>query len=155
MKYFFVFLFILALLFLQIGILPHLRIAGVYPNMIFLAVIGLAITMGWKKNLGWIIVSGLFLDFYSLQNILGISVFFLLLSCLFSRFLNKKILKEENKLSLILIFLISSLFYELLLFIIGSDLSLSSMIVKIIYNSVLALPIFYIIKSYVGKFREI
>jgi rod shape-determining protein MreD len=155
MKYISAFLFILVLLFLQIGIFPHLKIAGVYPNLIFLAVVSLTIINGWRENLGWIIICGMFLDFYSLQNILGITVLILLLSCLLSRFLNKKFLKEENKLSLILIFLISSLFYELLLFIIGSNLSLSGLIAKIIYNSILALPIFYITKYYVGKFREI
>lgn len=155
MRIILVIIFILVVLFLQIGIFPHLKIVGVYPNLIFLAVVSLAITKGWKKNLGWIIVSGLFLDFYSLQNILGISVLVLLLTCLLSRFLNKEFLKEENKLSLILIFLISSLFYELLLFIIGSNLSLFGLVAKIIYNSILALPIFYIVKSYVGKFREI
>ncbi|HUT96288.1 MAG TPA: rod shape-determining protein MreD [Candidatus Paceibacterota bacterium] len=155
MRIILVIIFILVVLFLQIGIFPHLKIVGVYPNLIFLAIVSLAIVGDWKKNLGWIIVSGLFLDFYSLQNILGISVLFLLLSCLFSLFLNKKILKEENKLSLILIFLISSLFYELLLFISGSNLSLSGLVAKIIYNSILALPIFYLIKFYVGKFKEI
>ncbi|MBU4284654.1 rod shape-determining protein MreD [Patescibacteria group bacterium] len=148
MRIILVIIFILVVLFLQIGIFPHLKIVGVYPNLIFLAVVSLAITKDWKKNLGWIIVSGLFLDFYSLQNILGISVLVLLLTCLLSRFLNKEFLKEENKLSLILIFLISSLFYELLLFIIGSNLSLLGLVAKIIYNSILALPIFYIVKSY-------
>lgn len=156
MKYISAFLFILVLLFLQIGILPHLKIVGVYPNLFFLAIVSLTIINGWRENLGWIIVSGMFLDFYSLQNILGITVLILLLACLLSRFLNSKFLKEENKLSLILVFLISFLFYELLLlFIIGSNLSLSGLIAKIIYNSILALPIFYIIKSYVGKFRKI
>jgi rod shape-determining protein MreD len=155
MKYISAFLFILVLLFLQIGILPHLKIVGVYPNLIFLAIVSLTIINGWRENLGWIIISGMFLDFYSLQNILGITVLILLLACLLSRFLNSKFLKEENKLSLILIFLISSLFYELLLFIIGSNLSLLGLIAKIIYNSILALPIFYITKSYVGKFRKI
>lgn len=161
MKYIIIILFIIAILFLQIGIFPNLKIFNVYPNIILLALISLAILRGWKKTLGWIIAAGLFLDFYSLQNILGISVLILLFVCLFSQFLNQRFLKKENKLSLILIFFISLLFYELLLIAvfgvlnIGFNFTLLGLIIKILYNSILALPIFYTIKWYVDKIKQI
>jgi rod shape-determining protein MreD len=161
MKYIIIILFIIVALFLQIGIFPNLKIFNVYPNIILLALISLAILKGWKEILGWIIAAGLFLDFYSLHNILGISVLILLFVCLFSQFLNQRFLKKENKLSLILIFSISSLFYELLLIAvfsvlgIGFNFTLLGLIIKILYNSVLVLPIFYTIKWYVDKIKQI
>jgi rod shape-determining protein MreD len=161
MKYILIASFIVVILFLQIGIFPNLKIFNAFPNILFLALISLIILRGWKRTLGWIIVSGLFLDFYSLHNVLGISILILLLSCLFAQFLNQRFLKKENKISLILIFLISSLFYELLLivtFIVigaGYNLTLMGLITKLIYNSVFALPIFYTIKWYVDKIKQI
>lgn len=161
MRYIIVILFIIIILFLQIGVFPSLRVWNAYPNIILLTLIGLTILMGWKKSLGWIIVAGLFLDFYSLHNVLGISILILLLTCLFSQFLNQRFLKKENKISLILIFLMSSLFYELLLIVIftilgaGFNFTFRGLIIKLAYNSILVLPIFYIIKWYVDKIKQI
>jgi rod shape-determining protein MreD len=161
MRYIIITLFVIAILFLQIGIFPNLKIANAYPNIILLALISLAILTGWKKSLGWIIICGLFLDFYSLHNILGISILILLLACIFSQFLNKRFFKKENKISLIIIFLISSLFYESLLIIMltvlgmGFNFTFWGLVIKLIYNSVLALPIFYLIKWYVDKVKQI
>lgn len=161
MRYIIIVLFIIFVLFLQIGVFPNLKILNTYPNIILLSLISLTILLGWKKNLGWIIVCGAFIDFYSLHNILGTSILILILTCTFSQFLNQRFLKKENKFSLILIFLISSLFYELLLTIIffvmniGINLTLIELAIKLIYNSALALPIFYTIKWYVDKIKQI
>lgn len=161
MKIVLVIIFIFVLLFLQIGIFPHLKIANAYPNLIFLAVISLAIIKGWKENLGWIIVGGLFLDFYSLHSFPGISVVILLLSGLLSQFLSQRFFKKNDNLSLIFIFLISFLFYEILqiavfkAFGIEFNFSLIASLIRVIYNSILALPMFYLIKLYVGKFQKI
>lgn len=161
MKYIIIILFIFAVLFLQIGIFPNLKIFNAYPNVILLAILSLAILRGWRKNLGWIIIAGMFLDFYGLYSIMGISILTLLLAGLFAQFLNQKFLKKENNLSLVLIFLISSLFYEFLLIIIfkafgiGFNFTLIGLIIKLIYNSIVALPIFYTIKWYVDKIKKI
>ena len=161
MKYIIVILFVFSVLFLQIGIFPNLKIFNAYPNIILLAIICLAILRGWRKNLGWVIAAGLFLDFYGLYNIVGISVLALLLTGLFAQFLNQKLFKKENNLSLGLIFLISSLFYEVLLIIafkafgIGFNFALIGLIIKPIYSSLAALPIFYTIKWYVDKIKKI
>lgn len=161
MKYVIIILFVLIILFLQIGIFPSLKILNAYPNIILLAIICLAILKGWRNCLGWIIAAGIFLDFYGLYNVMGISVLALLLTGLFAHFLNQKFLKKENNLSLGLIFLISSLFYELLLiaafkaFGIGFNFAPISLAIKSLYSSVAALPVFYAIKWYVDKIKKI
>jgi len=161
MKIVIIIIFVVIFLFLQIGILPNLKIANVYPNLFLIGLIGLTILIGWKQSLGWIIATGLFLDFYSLNNILGISIFILLLTCIFSQFLNQRFLKKENKLSVVLIFTISLLFFEILSIIlfkilrIESNFYLLGLIVKIIYSSILALPVFYVIKWYVDKIKSL
>jgi len=160
-KYIIITLFIFTILFLQIGILPNLKIFNVYPNTILLIIISLGVLRGWKENLIWIIIVGLFLDFYSLYSFIGISVVALLLINLFSRFVSQRFLKYENKLSLILIFLFSCLLYEIFLIIIfkmfdiGYHITSLNLIVKLIYNSILGLPIFYIIKWYVDKVKQV
>ena len=161
MKIIFPIIFVLAILFLQIGILPNLKIANAYPNILLLSTIILTVLIGWKKNIGWIIAFGLFLDFYSLHNILGIFTLTMLLSCFLAQFLSQKYFKKENKLSTILILAISIIFYELLtlgfftIFNIGYDFNLSRLMIKIIYSLILSLPIFYILKWYVDKIKQI
>lgn len=159
MKIVCIIIFIIVILFLQIGILPNLKIADTHPNIFLLTLVGLTILIGWKKNLGLIIAFGLFLDFYSLYNVLGIFVISILLTCVLTQFLNQKYLKKDNKLSIILIFAISIIFYELLLFVVfkilgvGYNFYLLGLIVKTLYSLALALPIFYTIKWYVDKIK--
>lgn len=161
MKIVFIIFSILVILFLQIGVLPNLKIVNVFPNLFLLSSVSITILIGWKKTLGWIISFGLFLDFYSLHSILGISVMSMLLVCILAQFLNQKYLKKENKLSIILVFIISVFFYELLLLVIfkifdiGYNFYLLGFIIKIIYNVIFALPMFYISKWYVDKIKQI
>lgn len=153
MKIVFVIIFILVLLFLQIGILPQLKIAGVYPNLILLSILALSIIQGQKKSLGWIIAGGLFLDFYSLHDVLGISVISLLIVSYLAYFLSQNIFKRTSFFSLLLIFLITIFIYNLFLIIlfkifdIAFDFRFFSFITGIIYNLIFALPVFYLIKS--------
>lgn len=145
-------IFILVLLFLQIGIFPHLRIAGVFPNLILLAILSLSILQGWKKTLPWIIVGGLFLDFYSLNNVLGISVVSLLIVSYLAYFLSQNIFKKTSFFSLVLIFLITIFLYNLLLIILFKIFSITfdfrflGFVTGIIYNLIFALPVFYLVK---------
>ncbi|MFH1129602.1 MAG: rod shape-determining protein MreD [Patescibacteria group bacterium] len=161
MKYIVIVLFVVALLFLQIGILPNFKIVNNYPNLILLVLIALTILKGWKQNLIWIIVAGLFLDFYSLNNILGVSTLIMLFVCILAEFLNQRYLKKENKLSLILIFTISLIFNEILLIIfsklfrLGFNFYWLGSVTKIIYGLILSLPIFYLIKWYTNKIEYV
>lgn len=150
MKIAFIIVFILVLLFLQIGIFPHIRIAGVFPNLIILSILSLIILEGWKKNLVWIIVGGLFLDFYSLNTTIGFSVVSLLIAGYLAYFLSQNIFKKVNIASLLLIFLISIFLYNLI-FLIFSDLRFSSFVMGIIYNLIFALPVFYVVKKIQSK----
>lgn len=156
MKYFFVIIFILILLFLQIGVFPHLKIAGSFPNLILLSILSLSILRGWKKSWGWIIAGGLFLDFYSLHNILGISVISLFIVSSLAYFLSQNVFKKANIQSLLLTFLISIFIYNLFLiilfkiFVITFDFKFLGFIVGILYNLIFALPIFYGLKKIQG-----
>ena len=161
MKYIFLILFISFLLFLQIGILPHLKILGAYPNLILLFILSLSILNSWRKNLGWIIAAGLFLDFYSLHNILGVSIISLIVAGIIIYSLSQNVFKKTNSFSLILLFASGILIYSILsiiifkVFGISFNFRLISLIIGVIYNLIFALPMFYIIKNYVGKFRKI
>ena len=156
MKYFFVIVFILLLLFLQISIFPHLKIGGGFPNLILLSILSLSILRGWKKSWGWIIAGGLFLDFYSLHNILGISVIGLFIASCLAYFLSQNVFKKANVQSLLLTFLISIFIYNLFLliffkiFTIPFDFRFLGFIVGIIYNLIFSLPIFYALKKIQG-----
>jgi len=161
MRYIIIFLFIIALLFLQIGILPNFKIFNTYPNLILLTLIALTILRGWKRNLGWIIAAGLFFDFYSLNNITGISIIALLLNCIIVELLNQRYLKKENKLSLILIFVISLVFNEILLIVysklfhLGFNFYWLEFVIRTIYGLIFSLPIFYLIKWHTNKTRYV
>jgi len=153
MKIFLTIIFILLILFLQLGIMPHINIWGVYPNLILLSVLVLSIIQGWKKTLPWIIAGGLFLDFYSLHNILGIAVIGLLIVSYLSYFLSQNIFKKTTFFSLTSIFLIAIFIYNLLLIIFyeifatGFGFGFRTLIMGIIYNLIFALPTFYLIKK--------
>jgi len=157
MKVFLLMVFVFFLLFLQIGVFPHLEIAGVFPNLILLSILSLSILQGWKKILPWTIVGGLFLDFYSLNNVLGVSVVGLLIVSYLAYFLSQNIFKKENVSSLILIFLITIFIYNFWLIILFSifpvafDFRFLGFIIGIIYNLIFALPVFWLIKKCLAK----
>lgn len=152
-----VIIFILLLLFLQVGVFPHLRIMGVFPNLIALAILGTTLLQGWKKTLPWMIAGGLFLDFYSLHNILGISVIGLLIGSYLADFLSQNIFKKANIQSLLLIFSITIFLYGVLLMIffkifgVASAITFSGFFIGIIYNLIFSLPIFYGLKKIQSK----
>jgi len=149
------------ILFLQIGIFPHLSILNTYPNLILISISALSIIQGWKKTLPWTIFGGLFLDFYSFTNILGISVIMLLIVSYVSYFLSQNTFKKTTFFSLVSIFLIIIFVYNLLsiiffkIFGINFNFGFLKFIVGIIYNLIFALPLFYLFKKYDTKFRKV
>jgi len=149
-----VIIFILLILFLQIGIMPQINIAGAWPNLILVSILSLTVIWGWKKTLPWVIVGGLFLDFYSLPDVLGISVIALLIASYLSYFLSQNIFKETTFASLVSIFLISIFVYNLLLIIffklfdINFDFRFLTFVTGLLYNLIFALPVFYFLKRY-------
>jgi len=160
MKIFSIIFYIIVLLFIQIGILPHLVILGAYPNLILLSIISLSILRGWKKMLPWIIGGGLFMDFYSLHNALGVSVTILLIAAYISYFLSQNTFKKATFLSLSLVFLITIVVYGISLIVfsevlgIGLHFGFLNFITEIIYNLIFAIPVFYLTKKY-ARFGKI
>ena len=156
-----VIIFILLILFLQIGIMPHIAISSAYPNLILISILCLSIIRGWKKVLPWTILGGLFLDFYSLLNILGISVIALLIGSYLVYFLSQNIFKKTTFFSLTSIFLVTLFVYNLFFVIFfritdsSFNFSISGFFIGIIYNFIFALPIFYLLKKYDAKFTKI
>lgn len=156
MKVVLIIIFVLILLFLHIGVFPHLKIAGSFPNLIVLAILGLSIFRGWKKALPWIIIGGLFLDFYSLHRFLGISVVSLFAASYLIYILSQNFFKEAGLWSLAIIFLIGIFVYQFFLIILFAIFGISfnfmilGFFIGIIYNLVFALPIFFILKKYVS-----
>jgi len=147
--------FIVLILFLQIGILPHFKVLGIFPNLILLSLISLILINGFKKTaIWWAIVAGLFLDFYSLFNIVGISVVFLLLTSYFAHIGSQNLFKKTNFLSLIIIFILTICFYYSLNLIFKSIFSRElqfyplSFFTYLIYNLIFAIPVFYPIKEF-------
>ncbi|MFH1308925.1 MAG: rod shape-determining protein MreD [Patescibacteria group bacterium] len=149
MKIIYIIFFIIILLFLQIGILPHLKILGVFPNLIIISILSLSILKEWKKNFVWIIIAGLFLDVYSLNNIIGVSIISLLGAGILVYFLNQNTFKKANILSLIITFLIGILAFYILSLILSLVFSFSFTfsIVLVIYNLILSLPVFWVMKK--------
>ncbi|MDP2934418.1 MAG: rod shape-determining protein MreD [bacterium] len=157
MKFIFSMIFILVLLFFQIGILPHLAIREVYPNIVLVSFISFVILRGFKKSIVWAIAAGLFLDFYSLNNIVGIFVVCFLLSSYLAFFLSQNIFKKSNPSSVIPIFFLTTIFYNLSalvlhkIFSLEFDFGILTFLVNVLYNTIIAIPVFYLIKKYYAR----
>lgn len=154
--------FVSIVLFFQIGILPHLAIFEVYPNIILGSLISLSILKGFKKSLVWVAVAGLFLDFYSLNSVVGFFVICLLLCSYFSFFLGHNIFKKSNFLSVIPVFALTLAFYNLLVFTLrgffgfGFQFGVLTFLINVAYNTISAVPVFYLMKkNYAGKPNKI
>jgi rod shape-determining protein MreD len=146
------------ILFFQVGIFPHLEIFETYPNIILCSLISMGIIWGFKKSLIWTVVSGLFLDFYSLSSVIGVFVVCLMLCSFISSFLSQNIFKKSNLLSVVPIFILAIISYDLSVFgmqtIFGFEVRFKvlTLLIDIVYNTVFAIPVFYLIKkNYVGK----
>jgi len=148
-----IFLLISLVLFFQVGIFPHIAILGVYPNLILILIISLSILKGFKESLLWTIIAGLFLDFYSLSNLLGISVICLLIVSFVAFFLARNIFKKTNPSSVASVFFLTIILYNILLLvsykIIGNDFEIVflKILINVLYSSIISVPVFYMIKK--------
>jgi len=149
--------FIIILIFIQASLFPYFQIFNAFPNLILIGVLIISILKNYKKSLIWIFLGGWLLDIYSFNNPLGISILSLLCISYFANFLTTNIFKKFNFLSLVLICTGCSLFYRVSLAL-GCLLNtgeiridLIQVFVQIIYNLVVFLPIFYLIRSKIAK----
>lgn len=144
---------IFVLTIIQATLYPHLAIYGAFPNLILIVVVILSILRGYKKNFVWVIFGGLFLDVFSLNNLLGISIPALFLIGYSIYFLSRTTFRKTNIFSVILFGIGATLIYKfflILAFLIaktGFELSFSQTLSQIIYNLALLIPLFYLIKS--------
>lgn len=145
---------IFLLILFQASFYPYLEIYGAFPNLILILVLILSIIRGWKKNLAWIIFGGLFLDIYSFNNPVGASILNLFLVSYLAYFFSQNIFKKTSIYSIILIgiggTLIYRLFLILILLIAGTDFQFSfiQLISQIIYNLIILIPLFYLIRRF-------
>ncbi len=152
-KIFLIIVFILVILFLEIGISPHLVIMGIRPNLIFVSIVSLSVIRGFAKALPWSIFGGLFIDFYSPHHLIGISVLFLLLTSYLAHFLAQNLFKRGNIPSFIVIFIFCILFEEIISIISGinSDPSFRMVFylpIRILYSTIFAIPIFWFMRKF-------
>lgn len=145
---------IFVLIILQWSLYPYLAIYGAFPNLILIMVIILSILRGYKKNLIWVMFGGLFLDIFSLNNLLGISIAGLFSISYLIYFLSQTIFRKTNIFSIILFGISGTLIYKFFLILVflitktSFELSFSQVLSQIIYNTVLLIPLFYLIKKF-------
>jgi len=98
---------------LQITLVPHLSIFGVYPDFVFVLIIFFSILKPIHQSLIFALVGGLFLDFFTLYPLGAITLSFILISYLFS-FVVQNILKSHNLATFIILGFIGTIIYEIL-----------------------------------------
>lgn len=152
MKFVFSVIIIFLLILIQISLYPYLEICNAFPNLILILVLILSILKGFKKSLTWVIFGGFLLDVYSFSNPIGTSILGLFLVSYSAYFFSHNIFKKTSILSIILITLGGTLIYGLFLILVlligGIDFQFgfSQIIIQMIYNLVILIPLFYLIK---------
>ena len=154
MKFILSIVIIFILIILQWSLFPYLAVYGAFPNLILIMVVILSILRGYKKNLIWVMFGGLFLDIFSFNNLLGVSIAGLFLISYLIYFLSQTTLRKTNIFSIILFGIGATLIYKFFLILVflitksSFELSFSQTLAQIIYNLVLLIPIFYLIKKF-------
>lgn len=132
---------------------PYLEIKDAFPNLILIIILILSILRSYKKNLVWIIAGGFFLDIFSFNNFLGVSVVGLFLISYLIYFLSQTTLRKTNIFSVILFGIGATLIYKFFLILVflitktSFELSFIQTISQVIYNLIILIPLFYLIKS--------
>ncbi len=155
---------------LQTSFFVHFDINGVTPNLVLMAVVLLNFFLHISpshpqnkkafKNLGYwgAFCGGFFLDIFS-NLFFGVFIIILLLVSVFVKKI-ATMLKEANIIAFLLVLLVSIIFYIISLILFNCLLAVFSLkgyccapqcgyvIIEIIYNLILALPLFYSVKYY-------
>ncbi len=147
------FITIFLLIIIQSSIFGYLEIYNSFPNLILILVLVLSVLRDWKKNWIWIVFGGFMLDVFSFNNLIGISIFGLFLVSYLANFFSHNIFKKTSIFSIILIGIGGTLIYRIVLVLIfliagiGFELSLMQTIFQLIYNVIVLVPMFYLIKK--------
>ena len=154
MKFILSIVIIFILIILQWSLFPYLAVYGAFPNLILIMVVILSILRGYKKNLIWVMFGGLFLDIFSFNNLLGVSIAGLFLISYLIYFLSQTTFRKTSVFPVILFGIGATLVYKFFLILVflitktSFELSFSQTLSQIIYNTVLLIPLFYLIKKF-------
>jgi len=144
---------IFLLIIVQSSVFGHLEICNAYPNLILILVLALSVSKDWKNNWIWIIFGGFMLDIFSFNNPIGISILGLFLINYLANFFSHNIFKKTNVFFVILIGIGGTLIYRIVLVLtflilgITFELSLIQISFQLVYNIVILVPTFYLIKK--------
>ncbi len=148
---------IFILIIFQTSLYPYLEVGNAFPNLILILVLVLSILKGYKKSLAWIIIGGLFLDIFSFNNPIGISILGLFLIGYLAYFFSQNIFKKSGIFPIILIAISGTLIYRLVLILvlfiagINFQLSFKQLLFQIIYNVIILIPLFYLVKKITSR----
>jgi rod shape-determining protein MreD len=142
------------LVILGSSLYPYLEIYNTSPNLILILVLIFSILRDYKKNLFWIIFGGLFLDIFSFENPLGLSIFGLLLAGYLASFLRQNIFQKISLSSISLIgvsvILVYKLFiiFSLKLISISTCFNFGQIATEIVYSLAVLIPLFYLLNHF-------
>lgn len=145
------------LVVLQASLYPYLNISGAFPNLILILVLILSFLQGYKKSLAWIFCGGFFLDIFSFANPIGISILSLFVVGYLVHFFSQNIFKKTSIYSIILIGVTGTLIYRIFLILIlaiasiNFQITFTQLLSQIVYNTVILLPLFYLIRHFLLK----
>lgn len=151
---------IFLLIILQSSLYLYLGVCGAFPNLILILVLILSVLQGYKKSLVWVIFGGFLLDVYSFNNPIGTSILGLFLVSHLAYFFSQNIFKKTSIFSVILIgiggTLIYRLFLILVLLIVGTSFqfTFTQLISQVVYNLIILIPLFYLIKRFKNVQRK-
>lgn len=109
MKYFAYFIVILALLALNLGLFPYIRLWGAEPNLLLLTVVIFALEKGEYDFFFVALCAGIFLDIYSGFFFGGFTLTFLLLGYLLHLLVSKVLMMELGAKALVIIISVCTL----------------------------------------------
>ena len=154
MKFILSTIIIFILVILQSSLYPFLNIYNAFPNLILIFVLISSILRGYKKSLTWIIIGGLFLDTFSFNNPIGISIFGLFLVSYLAHFFSQNIFKKTSPFSVLILGISGIVIYRLflvitlLIFSTGFQFSFIQITFEVIYNIIILMPLFYLLKRF-------
>lgn len=134
---------------LQVSLLPALRVAGVYPNLLLILVVGWALLRSTRSAVVWALIAGLWLDLLS-GGVFGVYTLGLVTAAVLTGTSGQTIYRASPTLALIMVTIGTVLQYfiqVLLLWINGNSPVVTNIFLRltlpeIVYNCVLMLAIY-------------
>jgi len=148
---------IFLLIIFQVSLYPYFKIHNAFPNLVLILILILSILKGYKKTLIWVIFGGFLLDIFSFNNPIGASILGLFLVSYLAYFFSQNIFKKTSIFSVILFAIGGTLIYRLFLILvlliagINFQFTFIQLISQVVYNLVLIIPLFYLLKHFLKK----